>query len=397
MGDDNNSSSLSATASRERRRQAAASRRAVRDGMNINGINNETREAGRGRGDAAAASHLMPTTTTTTSTTSPNRRRKQQQKHAHPAQFNFLSNLSQALSNLDRHNRDYFSKPNDSDHDNVIIVEGGSMTKANATKNFNVQRMTRMNKNKSSSSPFLPNNFSSYLNFNRLSLASLLLFTICYLLVIICCLPMITHSNDLKSLPTDNDIQRGASFQYIRGRKQFLKAKHVLADKLDKWREQAAMRIEKQDGEKNNTANQDAMLEEEQLGLIDSIVRNDYVAKRDSLLLEQAVHDFEEKPSDVAKFKNVIGKRNAGTVHDHWKDAVDAWDKEFVQDTNVVATKIIANEMGQTKNKITPGFVVLGMHRSGTSMLAGLLVKGFGYETGGPLIGASVSSVLVSP
>jgi hypothetical protein len=34
------------------------------------------------------------------------------------------------------------------------------------------------------------------------------------------------------------------------------------------------------------------------------------------------------------------------------------------------------------------GFVVLGMHRSGTSMLAGLLVTGFGYNTGGPLIGS---------
>jgi len=32
------------------------------------------------------------------------------------------------------------------------------------------------------------------------------------------------------------------------------------------------------------------------------------------------------------------------------------------------------------------GFVVLGMHRSGTSMLAGLLVKGFNYKVGEPLI-----------
>jgi hypothetical protein len=34
------------------------------------------------------------------------------------------------------------------------------------------------------------------------------------------------------------------------------------------------------------------------------------------------------------------------------------------------------------------GFVVLGMHRSGTSMLSGLLVTGMGYNVGGPLIGA---------
>jgi hypothetical protein len=34
------------------------------------------------------------------------------------------------------------------------------------------------------------------------------------------------------------------------------------------------------------------------------------------------------------------------------------------------------------------GVVVLGMHRSGTSMLSGLLVQGFGYHVGTPLIGA---------
>ena len=32
--------------------------------------------------------------------------------------------------------------------------------------------------------------------------------------------------------------------------------------------------------------------------------------------------------------------------------------------------------------------MVLGMHRSGTSMLSGLLVQGFGYKVGKPLIGA---------
>jgi hypothetical protein len=36
-----------------------------------------------------------------------------------------------------------------------------------------------------------------------------------------------------------------------------------------------------------------------------------------------------------------------------------------------------------------PGFMVLGMHRSGTSMLAGLMVTGMGYKTGGPLIGGA--------
>ncbi|GKY95513.1 hypothetical protein MPSEU_000513000 [Mayamaea pseudoterrestris] len=39
------------------------------------------------------------------------------------------------------------------------------------------------------------------------------------------------------------------------------------------------------------------------------------------------------------------------------------------------------------------GFMVLGMHRSGTSMLAGLMATGMGYITGGPLIGGAFDNV----
>jgi len=45
-------------------------------------------------------------------------------------------------------------------------------------------------------------------------------------------------------------------------------------------------------------------------------------------------------------------------------------------------------EKASPKHK-SPGFVVLGMHRSGTSMLSGLLVTACGYNVGGPLIGAA--------
>jgi hypothetical protein len=38
----------------------------------------------------------------------------------------------------------------------------------------------------------------------------------------------------------------------------------------------------------------------------------------------------------------------------------------------------------------TPGTIVLGMHRSGTSMLSGLLVKGFGYDMGQDIMKPSV-------
>ena len=47
------------------------------------------------------------------------------------------------------------------------------------------------------------------------------------------------------------------------------------------------------------------------------------------------------------------------------------------------------NTAGDTSISQRDGFVVLGMHRSGTSMLSGLLVSGMGYNVGKPLIGAA--------
>lgn len=85
--------------------------------------------------------------------------------------------------------------------------------------------------------------------------------------------------------------------------------------------------------------------------------------------------------------------------HDHWEEALKSWEAmpEGLEQSNVAAGGLNANKndndaiyRGLHGNQ-TPGFMVLGMHRSGTSMLSGLLVKGFGYETGGPLIGAAVS------
>lgn len=52
-----------------------------------------------------------------------------------------------------------------------------------------------------------------------------------------------------------------------------------------------------------------------------------------------------------------------------------------------VKVKTVRNGVKDNQDdKPTTGFVVLGMHRSGTSMLSGLLVEGFGYKVGAPLI-----------
>ena len=55
--------------------------------------------------------------------------------------------------------------------------------------------------------------------------------------------------------------------------------------------------------------------------------------------------------------------------------------------TRKTKVKLDIEPLWQHDNIQRPGFVVLGMHRSGTSMLSGLLVTGLGYKTGGPLIG----------
>ena len=55
----------------------------------------------------------------------------------------------------------------------------------------------------------------------------------------------------------------------------------------------------------------------------------------------------------------------------------------------------VANMISAANEGKTPGFIVLGMHRSGTSMLSGLLVEGFGYDTGGIDMGGSVRPFII--
>lgn len=59
------------------------------------------------------------------------------------------------------------------------------------------------------------------------------------------------------------------------------------------------------------------------------------------------------------------------------------------RDMNIGDVSKLHLPFSNLKDKATKGVVVLGMHRSGTSMLSGLLVEGFGYQPGQPLIGAA--------
>mmetsp|Transcript_3999 Transcript_3999/g.6263 ORF Transcript_3999/g.6263 Transcript_3999/m.6263 type:complete len:463 (+) Transcript_3999:513-1901(+) len=84
-----------------------------------------------------------------------------------------------------------------------------------------------------------------------------------------------------------------------------------------------------------------------------------------------------------------------------WREGNSVTDKSLLQETatefeELKKKRYSKNASSFTKSKNsnnqgieTSGVIMLGMHRSGTSMLSGLLVQGIGYNVGGPLIGAA--------
>ena len=237
---------------REHRRKAAASRRAVRE---------KTGDDSTCVRDLAKACERPETSL-------------QQQQKRLPLESKMLSSLSQALTNIDKHNTDYFPG------------KGGKNRSNGCAPRYedDFERKPRVYTNLPP-----PSQFSSYFNFTRSGLNFLLAFAMCYLLVLVCCYPMISNSNE--QIPNDDEvgakhhIKRGASFQHIRGRKQFIKVSHAVTDKLGTLKERA-LQWEEQAKVKASLA---------EIEIIDTIAtgtigRKDGAdAKKASLLLERTV------------------------------------------------------------------------------------------------------------
>jgi hypothetical protein len=126
----------------------------------------------------------------------------------------------------------------------------------------------------------------------------------------------------------------------------------------------------------------DPLLEKVKNIHLNPIVPGQIIAEGIARDVKRRVANFRKKEgfSDAS----LIDKANA-EIHQLRKQrsdmAVVKPDAEYEADLDLTPAKTGSGEPS--------GFVVLGMHRSGTSMLAGLLVTGLGYKTGGPLIGSA--------
>ncbi|KAL3793942.1 hypothetical protein ACHAWO_002322 [Cyclotella atomus] len=95
--------------------------------------------------------------------------------------------------------------------------------------------------------------------------------------------------------------------------------------------------------------------------------------------MEEAVLNL--KKEMVVNSISISGNQQHG--HDHWEEALELWINRHLG--SLIQKNTNEAEENSTIYKglhnQTPGFMVLGMHRSGTSMLSGLLAQGFGLIT----------------
>eukprot|EP00985_Skeletonema_marinoi_P001657 scaffold668_cov124-Skeletonema_marinoi.AAC.4 len=375
------------SSSRERRRAAAVSRRAARSSDNTNINNGTSSNSGFNTTDEEPIhqQHNYSRIKTTPPRHSNSNNKRQ------PLEKSFLSSLSRALTNIDRHNNDYFSSSSDTANNNHNTHNNGTMDNhrdQDNTLSISINKTYTPKQSKQLLRP--PTTFKSYINFTTLTIYSLLLFTSCYLLLLFCTLPMISYSN-IDTLPTDDDVnganqhvQKGASFQRIRGRRQYQHIKEqlgTLKDRAVQWEELAKVSAQHEAEE----------LQEKERSLLDKMTigkrSNREDVMRVSQLLDEVVEEFEGEVEDHRE--GLVGNRG----HDeHWIQSLEAWDQAVgIEETNDEEgedddDEVDAMDSNNGNGNKRPGFIVLGMHRSGTSMLSGLLVEGFGYETGGPLI-----------
>ena len=109
---------------------------------------------------------------------------------------------------------------------------------------------------------------------------------------------------------------------------------------------------------------------------------------------DHSLHQMQIKQPLTEKMKNAFDKFRHKVSDNQFINQVQQEINHLrkVRTVNSTASTVdhVLPQMDAPKDtKSRPGFIVLGMHRSGTSMLSGLLVTGMGYFVGEPLIGGA--------
>ena len=281
------------------RREALVSRRAARESATISSYNN---------GNTSSPFRSPPSLPETTRTISIHKSIStedtwRRSKRA-PIQNSLLASLSRALTNIDAHNNSHDEATDSANNNsNYDASEVKNLINNNEDKGY---RKVTLNP---------PQYFSSYLNFTRAMIQLLTGFTCCYLLVFVCCLPMLSTTQTAQigqSTMGDSELKRGESFYNIRGRKAFIKVKEELGTMKQRaiaWEEAA---------------------KESAFEKMEDVLESSTVGRRDGAdalkadrLLEEAVEMFDRESGEA----DVREQRNG---HDHWEEALKTWEKEPV-------------------------------------------------------------------
>ena len=217
-----------------------------------------------------------------------------------------------------------------------IIIDDIAMDGPNNTDNNRTDKTRRRRRNKSNK--YEQQRFANYLVFGFQSTLCLALFTVCYVLILVILWPLLQASTPT-SMPdeTPRDYIHHMhvppslkQIAHVPGQKKIKEVTSNLRKKLVQFRQGRGV--------------------------------------TDENLLDLAVAEFE-----------VIEKEKEAKEKAQQAEAIQRLDAAAVANQNL---PVVA---GNHHN----GFIVLGMHRSGTSMLAGLLHESAGYKVGGPLIGSA--------
>ena len=200
--------------------------------------------------------------------------------------------------------------------------------------------------------PFSDQRFSSYLSFGFHMTVCLALFLVCYILILVCMFPLLVQEAP-RVVPT----HRG----------------EVLKPVVEKMKEGASRLGHSSPGDVAHAAVSVAM-------------GGQHLAEKMVVSIQHKVQQYRQSEgvTDASLMQHAVG--DIEKIRRHRREQQHRPKQEQSVDGQSVAAK--TSDTNAQKKKVS-GFVVLGMHRSGTSMLSGLLSIGMGYHTGGPLIGSA--------